>query len=99
MEVIHVILHWHCMNKIPLHFGLLSFPLSLFPFTFCFRDLVFFAIAIMVLIDGKEVITEEERRLKQDRERTKYWKVRPLQLCELLKKFLLTENSAGDHMW
>ncbi|CAG7947886.1 unnamed protein product [Penicillium nalgiovense] len=28
----------------------------------------------MVLIDGKEVITEEERRLKQDRERTKYWK-------------------------
>jgi hypothetical protein len=87
------------MNKIPLHFGLLSFPLSLFPFTFCFRDLVFFAIAIMVLIDGKEVITEEERRLKQDRERTKYWKVRSLQLCELLKKFLLTENSAGDHMW
>jgi hypothetical protein len=34
--------------------------------------LVFFAIAIMVLIDGKEVITEEERRLKQDRERTNH---------------------------
>lgn len=32
----------------------------------------------MVLIDGKEVITEEEKRLKEDRERTKYWKVTSL---------------------
>lgn len=28
-----------------------------------------------MLIDGKEVITAEEQRLKEDRERTKYWKV------------------------
>lgn len=28
----------------------------------------------MVLINRHEIITEEERRLKQDRERTKYWK-------------------------
>lgn len=34
----------------------------------------------MVLIDGKEVITAEEKRLKEDRERTKYWKVRSFQL-------------------
>ncbi|KAG8418902.1 hypothetical protein J3459_011957 [Metarhizium acridum] len=28
----------------------------------------------MVVFDGHEYLTEEERRLKQDRERTKYWK-------------------------
>jgi hypothetical protein len=28
----------------------------------------------MVLIDNHEFLTEEEKRLKQDRERTKYWK-------------------------
>jgi len=28
----------------------------------------------MVLIDGSEYLTEEEKRLKEDRERTKYWK-------------------------
>jgi len=28
-----------------------------------------------MLIDGKEVITAEEKRLKEDRERSKYWKV------------------------
>ena len=28
----------------------------------------------MVLIDGAEFLTEEEKRLKEDRERTKYWK-------------------------
>jgi len=28
----------------------------------------------MVLIDGTEYLTEEEKRLKEDRERTKYWK-------------------------
>jgi hypothetical protein len=36
-----------------------------------------------MLIDGKEVITAEEKRLKEDRERTKYWKVSNLSL-ELL---------------
>jgi hypothetical protein len=29
-----------------------------------------------MLIDGKEVLTAEEKRLKEDREKTKYWKVR-----------------------
>ncbi len=28
----------------------------------------------MVVFDGHEFLTEEERRLKEDRERTKYWK-------------------------
>lgn len=28
----------------------------------------------MVVHDGHEFLTEEEKRLKQDRERTKYWK-------------------------
>ncbi len=28
----------------------------------------------MVVFDGHEYLTEEEKRLKQDRERTKYWK-------------------------
>lgn len=28
----------------------------------------------MVVFDGHEYLTEEERRLKEDRERTKYWK-------------------------
>jgi hypothetical protein len=28
-----------------------------------------------MLIDGKEVLTAEEKRLKEDREKTKYWKV------------------------
>ena len=28
----------------------------------------------MVLIDNAEYITEEEKRLKEDREKTKYWK-------------------------
>ena len=28
----------------------------------------------MVIIDGAEFLTEEEKRLKEDRERTKYWK-------------------------
>jgi hypothetical protein len=28
----------------------------------------------MVVFDNHEVISEEERRLKEDRERTKYWK-------------------------
>ena len=28
----------------------------------------------MVVFDSHEVISEEERRLKEDRERTKYWK-------------------------
>jgi hypothetical protein len=28
----------------------------------------------MVIVDGKEVLTEEEKRLRQDRDRTKYWK-------------------------
>lgn len=28
----------------------------------------------MVLIDKHEYLTEEEKRLKEDRERTKYWK-------------------------
>jgi hypothetical protein len=28
----------------------------------------------MVVHDGYEYLTEEERRLKEDRERTKYWK-------------------------
>lgn len=28
----------------------------------------------MVLIDKHEFLTEEEKRLKEDRERTKYWK-------------------------
>jgi hypothetical protein len=28
----------------------------------------------MVLIDQREYLTEEEKRLKEDRERTKYWK-------------------------
>ena len=28
----------------------------------------------MVVFDGHEYLTEEERRLKEDRKRTKYWK-------------------------
>lgn len=28
----------------------------------------------MVVFDGHEFLTEEEKRLKEDRERTKYWK-------------------------
>lgn len=28
----------------------------------------------MVIVDKKEVLSTEERRLKEDRERTKYWK-------------------------
>ncbi|RSL51636.1 hypothetical protein CEP54_011309 [Fusarium duplospermum] len=28
----------------------------------------------MVVFDGHEYLTEEERRLKEDRDRTKYWK-------------------------
>lgn len=28
----------------------------------------------MVVFDGHEVLTEEEKRLKEDRKRTKYWK-------------------------
>lgn len=28
----------------------------------------------MVLIDNTEFLSEEEKRLKEDRERTKYWK-------------------------
>lgn len=32
-------------------------------------------IVSIMLIDGKEVLTAEEKRLKEDRERTKYWKV------------------------
>jgi hypothetical protein len=53
----------------------------------------------MVLLDGKEVITEEEKRLKEDRERTKYWKVR-FPGFRASETFLLTEqNSVGDHMW
>jgi hypothetical protein len=28
----------------------------------------------MVLIDKHEILTEEEKRLKEDRDRTKYWK-------------------------
>lgn len=28
----------------------------------------------MVVFDGFEFLTEEEKRLKEDRERTKYWK-------------------------
>lgn len=28
----------------------------------------------MVLIDNHEYLTEEEKRLKEDRERTRYWK-------------------------
>lgn len=28
----------------------------------------------MVLIDKQEYLTEEEKRLKEDRERTRYWK-------------------------
>lgn len=28
----------------------------------------------MVVFDGHEYLTEEEKRLKEDRERTKYWK-------------------------
>lgn len=28
----------------------------------------------MVLVSGQEILTEEEKKLKQDRERTKYWK-------------------------
>jgi hypothetical protein len=28
----------------------------------------------MVVHDGHEYLTEEEKRLKEDRERTKYWK-------------------------
>jgi hypothetical protein len=28
----------------------------------------------MVLIDKHEFLTEEEKRLKEDRDRTKYWK-------------------------
>ena len=28
----------------------------------------------MVIIDNCEYLTEEEKRLKEDRERTKYWK-------------------------
>jgi hypothetical protein len=28
----------------------------------------------MVLIEGQEYLTEEEKRLQQDRERTAYWK-------------------------
>ena len=28
----------------------------------------------MVVFDGHEYLTEEERRLKEDRQRTKYWK-------------------------
>jgi hypothetical protein len=28
----------------------------------------------MVLIENQEYLTEEEKRLKQDRERTAYWK-------------------------
>jgi hypothetical protein len=28
----------------------------------------------MVIVDGKEVLSEEEKRLRQDRDRTKYWK-------------------------
>ena len=28
----------------------------------------------MVLIDNQEYMTEEEKRLKEDREKTKYWK-------------------------
>lgn len=28
----------------------------------------------MVVVDGHEYLTEEERRLEEDRNRTKYWK-------------------------
>lgn len=28
----------------------------------------------MVIVRGKEFLTEEEKRLRQDRERKKYWK-------------------------
>jgi hypothetical protein len=28
----------------------------------------------MVIVDGEECVTEEERRLRQDRDRQKYWK-------------------------
>lgn len=28
----------------------------------------------MVLLDGHSYLTEEEKRLKEDRDRTKYWK-------------------------
>ncbi len=28
----------------------------------------------MVVFDGHEYLTEEEKRLKEDRDRTKYWK-------------------------
>jgi hypothetical protein len=28
----------------------------------------------MVIVDGQEFLTEEEKRLRQDRDRTKYWK-------------------------
>ena len=28
----------------------------------------------MVLIDGKEILSVEEQRLKEDRQRSKYWK-------------------------
>lgn len=28
-----------------------------------------------MLIDGEEIITAEEKRLREDREKTKYWKV------------------------
>lgn len=28
----------------------------------------------MVVFEGHEFLTEEERRLKEDRDRTKYWK-------------------------
>lgn len=28
----------------------------------------------MVVLDNHEYLTEEERRLKEDRDRTKYWK-------------------------
>ena len=41
------------------------------PFLSRFKDA--FEIA-MVVFDGHEYLTEEERRLKEDRDRVKYWK-------------------------
>jgi len=35
---------------------------------------VFHTTADMVIIDKKDVLSKEEERLKEDRERTKYWK-------------------------
>lgn len=53
----------------------------------------------MVLIDGAEFLTEEEKRLKEDRERTKYWKKWGPYVAERQWSTVREDYSADGDAW